>query len=157
MIFLLQKKRKKWYKLETKIINEEELKIKEIYEKINNIELINSKKVLDAFKKCNVTENCFNATTGYGYNDIGRETIEKVYSHIFKSEASLVRCQFISGTHAISTALWACLRPEEVMLSITGKPYDTLDEVIGIKHNPSSLISFGIKFIFRITPSNSIL
>lgn len=129
-----------------KLIEEAELNLKEIYKKIDKIEFINSKKVLDAFRECNVTENAFNETTGYGYNDIGRDIIEKVYSHIFKSEASLVRCQFISGTHAISTALWACLRPGDTMLSINGKPYDTLDEVIGIKKNPSSLISFGINY-----------
>ena len=115
-----------------------------IYQEIDEIEYLNSEKVINAFKKNNVTEDCFNMTTGYGYNDLGRDTIERVYSTIFKSEASLVRCGFISGTHAISTALFACLRPGDTLLSITGKPYDTLDEVIGIKDNNSSLKSFGI-------------
>ena len=119
----------------------------EVFNKISKIEEINSKKVLDAFRNCNVTEDCFNMTTGYGYNDLGREVIEKVYCDIFKSEDALVRCQFISGTHAISTALWACLRPNDIMLSITGKPYDTLDEVIGFVDNPSSLKSFGVKYM----------
>ena len=121
---------------------DEDLKL--IYQKIDEIEYINSQKVINAFKENNVTEDCFNMTTGYGYNDLGRDTIEHIYTTIFKSEDSLVRSQFISGTHAISTALFACLRPNDIMLSITGKPYDTLDEVIGIKENDSSLKSFGI-------------
>ena len=118
--------------------------LESIFKKYDEIEYINSKKVIEAFKNNNVTEDCFNMTTGYGYNDLGRDTIEKVYSTIFKSEDSLVRSQFISGTHAISTALFACLRPNDILLSITGKPYDTLDEVIGLKENNSSLKSFGI-------------
>lgn len=126
------------------LLKNKDTELKPIFEEIDNIEYKNSKKVIDAFKKNNVTEDCFNMTTGYGYNDLGRDTVEKVYSTIFKSEDSLVRSQFISGTHAISTALFACLRPNDIMLSITGKPYDTLDEVIGLKENNSSLKSFGI-------------
>ena len=126
------------------LLKNKDEELKPIFEEIDNTEYINSMKVLNAFKMNNVTEDCFNMTTGYGYNDLGRDTIERVYSTIFKSEDSLVRCGFISGTHAISTALFACLRPNDIMLSITGKPYDTLDEVIGIKENNSSLKSFGI-------------
>lgn len=126
------------------LLDEAESKLTPIFKKQDDIEYINSKKVLDAFRKNQVTEDCFHMTTGYGYNDLGRDTIEKVYSTIFKSEDSLVRTQFISGTHALSTALFACLRPGDIMLSITGKPYDTLDEVIGIRDNASSLKSFGI-------------
>ena len=126
------------------LIKKAEEELAELYKKQEEIEYINSKKVLDAFKENNVNEACFNMTTGYGYNDLGRDTIEKVYSTIFKSEDSLVRSQFISGTHAITTALFACLRPNDIMLSITGKPYDTLDEVIGLKENNSSLKSFGV-------------
>ena len=129
-----------------KLVRDAEDKLKDIYKDIDDIEYINSKKVLEALYINNVTEDCFNMTTGYGYNDLGREVIEKVYSTIFKSEDALVRCQFISGTHALTTALFACLRPGDTMLSISGKPYDTLDEVIGIKNNDSSLISFGIKY-----------
>ena len=88
----------------------------------------------------------FNSTTGYGYNDIGRDTIEKLFSQVLKAEDSLVRSQFISGTHALTVALFALLRPGDTMLSITGKPYDTLDEVIGIVDNPSSLKSYNINF-----------
>lgn len=127
-------------------IKEAESNLKDIYSKIDDIEYYNSKKVLNAFQKYNVTETDFNSTSGYGYNDYGRDKIEQIYAEIFKAEDALVRCQFISGTHAISTSLWACLRPGDTLLSITGKPYDTLDEVIGIKENESSLISFGIKY-----------
>ena len=126
------------------LVKKAEEELTTIYQEIDEIEYLNSKKVINAFKENNVTEDCFNMTTGYGYNDLGRDTIERVYSTIFKSEASLVRCGFISGTHAISTALFACLRPGDTLLSITGKPYDTLDEVIGLKDNNSSLKSFGI-------------
>ena len=128
------------------LLKKAEKELEPIFKQQEQIELINSEKVLNAFKKNNITEDCFNMTTGYGYNDLGRDTIEKVYSTIFKSEDSLVRSQFISGTHALSTALFACLRPNDILLSITGKPYDTLDEVIGIKENNSSLISFGITY-----------
>ena len=129
------------------LIEEAENKLTKIYKYHDEIEYINSTKVINAFKENNVTEDCFNMTTGYGYNDLGRDTIEKVYSTIFKSEDSLVRSQIISGTHALSTALFACLRPNDIMLSITGKPYDTLDEIIGIVDNNSSLKSFGIKYM----------
>ncbi len=128
------------------MIKEAEVNLQNVFRDIDEVEFINSNKVLKAFRECNVTEDVFNMTTGYGYNDLGREIIEKVYSNIFGTESALVRCQFISGTHAISTALWACLRPGDVMLSIAGKPYDTLDEVIGIVNNPSSLSSFGIYY-----------
>ena len=128
------------------MINDSEKIIKPELEKIENIIFYNSKKVLDAFQKENVSEYHFNSTTGYGYNDIGRETIEKVYSDIFKSEDSLVRSQFISGTHALTVSLFGILRPNDIMLSISGTPYDTLHEVIGIKENNSSLKSFGVKY-----------
>jgi len=129
------------------LIKEAEINLKNIFEEYDEVEYFNSNKVLKAFKENNVTEDCFNMTTGYGYNDLGRDTIEKVYSTIFKSEDSLVRSQIISGTHALSTALFACLRPGDTMLSITGKPYDTLDEIIGIRENNSSLASFGVKYL----------
>ena len=129
------------------IFNEADKNLKDIFKDIDKREEVNSLKVIKAFKDCNVTEDCFNMTTGYGYNDIGRDTIENVFASIFKAEDALVRCQFISGTHAISTCLWACLRPNDIMLSISGKPYDTLDEVIGISSNDSSLMSFGIKYM----------
>ena len=118
----------------------------DIFKKIDEVCLENSKKVLNAFWKENLSESDFNSTTGYGYGDVGRDKIEKIYSDIFKSEASLVRNQFISGTHAISTCLFALLRPGDLLLSITGKPYDTLDSIIGFNDNKSSLKSFGIGY-----------
>jgi len=128
------------------LMNESEKIIKPELDKIDDIVFYNSKKVLDAFQKECVSEYHFNSTTGYGYNDIGRDTIEKVYSDIFKSEDALVRGQFISGTHALTVSLFGILRPNDIMLSISGTPYDTLYEVIGIKENKSSLKSFGVKY-----------
>ena len=129
-----------------KYIDECEDKLKDEFKKIDDICFYNSKKVLEAFSCNRVSESHFNSTTGYGYNDEGRDVIEKVYATIFKCEDALVRNQFISGSHALSTCLFALLRPGDVLLSITGKPYDTLDEVIGIVDNPSSLKSFNINY-----------
>ncbi len=123
-----------------------EKKLEEEFKKIDEIEYINSKKVMASFYECNVTEACFNSTTGYGYGDLGRDTLEKIYAHIFKSEDALVRTQLISGTHALSTALFGMLRPGDTLLSITGRPYDTLASVIGINDNPSSLKAFNINY-----------
>ena len=120
--------------------------IKPQLDKIDDIVFLNSKKVLDAFQKNSVSEYHFNSTTGYGYNDLGRDVIEQVYSDIFKSEDALVRSQFISGTHALTVSLFGILRPGDIMLSISGTPYDTLHEVIGLKDNNSSLKSFGVKY-----------
>ena len=127
-------------------INSKEKEIKDILEKIDDIVLFNSKKVLDAFRTVGISEYHLNSTTGYGYNDAGRDAIEEVYSKVFKCESSLVRSQFISGTHALCVALFGVLRPGDTMLTITGLPYDTLHEVIGIKENPSSLKSFGVNY-----------
>ena len=128
------------------MIIEKELEIRDELNKIDEICFYNSKKVLDAFKKNNLSEFHFNSTTGYGYNDLGREIIEKIYSDIFKAEDALVRSQFISGSHALTVTLFGLLRPDDTLLSITGLPYDTLHEVIGIKENKSSLKSFGINY-----------
>ena len=106
----------------------------------------NSLKVLKAFQKNEIAEMHFGSTTGYGYADIGRDAIEKVFSDVLKAEDALVRSQFISGTHALTVTLFALLRPGDTLLSITGKPYDTLDEVIGIVDNPSSLKSYNVNF-----------
>lgn len=120
--------------------------LKEIFYKTDKIAEYNSLKVLKAFQKYNLSEMHFNGTTGYGYGDVGRDTIEEIFADIFKAEDALVRTQFISGTHALSTVLFGILRPGDTLISITGKPYDTLDEVIGIVENSSSLISYGIKY-----------
>ena len=128
------------------LIRKVDLKIKEELEKVDELERLNSEKVLNAFIKEQVAETDFNATTGYGYNDLGRDKIEKIYADIFKAESALVRNQFISGSHALTVAFFALLRPGDTLLSITGKPYDTMDEVIGLNDNPSSLKSFGINY-----------
>ena len=117
-----------------------------IFKEVEEVEEYNSLKVLSAFQKYNLSEMHFNGTTGYGYGDIGRDIIENIYAEIFKAEDSLVRTQFISGTHAISTLLFGILRPNDTLISISGKPYDTLDEVIGIVENKSSLQSYGVKY-----------
>ena len=127
------------------LIEKNELELTDIYKEIDKICRYNSKKVLEAFHKNQVSESHFNSTTGYGYNDEGRDIIEKVFADVFKCEDALVRSQFISGTHALTVCLFGLLRPKDILLSISGKPYDTLDGVIGIKENPSSLKSFGIE------------
>lgn len=128
------------------LFNEKEKELKDIFSEIDKIEASNSLKVLSSFHKHQISEVHFNSTTGYGYNDIGRDTIEKVFADVLGSEDALVRSQFISGTHALTVALFAYLRPGDIMVSISGTPYDTLHEVIGIKENASSLASFGVKY-----------
>ena len=120
--------------------------LEDVFKNIDDICMFNSKKVLEAFWKCHVSEAHFTSTSGYGYGDIGRDTVEEVYKTIFKAEDALVRNQFISGTHALSTAFFGLLRPEDLLLSICGKPYHTLDSVIGFNKNLSSLKSFGINY-----------
>ena len=127
-------------------IKEAENKLKDVFSNIDDVCFYNSQKVIKAFWQANISETDFNSTTGYGYGDVGRDKIEKVYSDIFETEAALVRNQFISGTHALSTAFFALLRPGDLLLSITGKPYDTLDSIIGFNDNQSSLKSFGIRY-----------
>ena len=117
-----------------------------VFKRYENISFYNSMKVLNAFHNNNVSESTLNGTTGYGYNDYGRDTVEAVYADIFKCEDALVRTQLISGTHALTVTLFALLRPGDTLLSISGKPYDTLDKVIGLENNPSSLKSYGVKY-----------
>ncbi len=128
------------------LINECENELKDIFKEIDNNTFINSKKVIDAFHKYKVSESDLNGTNGYGYNDIGRDKIDSIFADVLDSESALVRNQFISGSHAITVALFALLRPNDTLLTISGTPYDTLHEVIGIKDNNSSLISYGIKY-----------
>lgn len=128
------------------IITKAENELKEQFAIIDDICEYNSDKVLSAFQKHQVSEVHFNETTGYGYGDLGREVIEKIYADIFNTEDALVRGQFISASHALTVTLFGLLRPNDIMLSISGKPYDTLDSVIGLTENKSSLKSFGIKY-----------
>lgn len=129
-----------------KIVVECENELTDEFKKIDDNKFFFSEQVLNSFKKNNLSENAFNSTTGYGYNDLGREIIEKVYADIFKSESAVVRSQFISGSHALNVTFFSLLRPGDLLLSISGCPYDTLHEVIGIKENPSSLASFNISY-----------
>ena len=128
------------------LANEVEEELKPEFEKVDKIKEENSLKVLMAFQKYNLSDMHFGMTTGYGYGDVGRDTIEKIFAEVLGAEDSLVRNQFISGTHALTVALFGMLRPGDTMLSINGKPYDTLDEVIGIVENKSSLRSYGVNY-----------
>lgn len=129
-----------------KLVKQADEDLKEEFAKIDTSCLRNSEKVLAAFQKNKIAEVHFGTTTGYGYDDIGRDTIEKVFADVLGAEDSLVRTQFISGTHAITVALFAMLRPGDTMLSICGKPYDTLDSIIGFDDNPSSLKAYQIHY-----------
>ena len=127
--------------------NEVEKEIKPIFEKIDKTCEINSRKVLEAFQKCDLQEAHLNSSTGYGIEEPGRNKIEEIYSKVFKAEDALVRTQLISGTHALAVTLSALLRPGDTMISITGEPYDTLQTVIGITgESKSSLKEFGVKY-----------
>ena len=137
------------FKINEKILNivkKGEKELNNIFLQIDEIEFFNSLKVINAFKEENLSESDFFGSTGYGYNDIGRDKIERIFSKILGSEDALVRNQFISGTHALSVTLFGLLRPKDTLLSITGLPYDTLHEVIGIKENRSSLKSYDINY-----------
>ena len=123
-----------------------EEEIKDEIKKVDSDCMYNSMKVLNAFHKNRISDLHFGSTTGYGYGDIGRDTIENVFAEVLGAEDALVRSQFISGTHALTVALFAFLRPGDTMLSICGKPYDTLDEVIGISENASSLKSYKVNY-----------
>ena len=132
--------------IDESFIIECENEIKDEFDYIDKLCRLNSKKVIDAFHKYEISESDLNGTLGYGYNDQGRTKLEQVYSEIFGSESSLVRNQFVSGSHAINVCLQALLRPNDTLLTISGTPYDTLHEVIGIKENNSSLMSYGVKY-----------
>ncbi len=118
----------------------------ERFEKIDKIAEYNQCKVLSAMRKNKVDVACFNASTGYGYNDLGRDKIEKVYADTFHTEAALVRPQIVCGTHALTVALSANLLPGDELLSPVGKPYDTLEEVIGIRPSKCSLKEYGVTY-----------
>lgn len=128
------------------LINECETECSKEFKKIDALSFNKTKKVLDAFHEEGVCESDFTSTTGYGYNDMGRDKIEKIFAKVLGFEDALVRNQFISGSHALTVTFFALLRPGDTLLSISGTPYDTMHEVIGIKENPSSLKSFGINY-----------
>ena len=120
--------------------------LKERFEKIDEIAEYNQMKVLNAMQECKVSDIHFAATTGYGYNDLGRDTLEEVYAKVFHTEDALVRPQLVSGTHALAIALSSQLRPGDELLSPVGKPYDTLEEVIGIRESVGSLAEYGVTY-----------
>lgn len=128
------------------LVKEVEDEIRSQVKEIDERCMRNSIRVLYAFQKNRIADVHFNSTSGYGYDDIGRDAIERVFADVFHTEDALVRNQFISGTHAITVALFANLRPGDTLLSISGKPYDTLDSIIGFNDNPSSLKSYNINY-----------
>ncbi len=121
--------------------------LKERFEKIDETAEFNQLKVLKAMQENKVSEACLLGTTGYGYNDLGRETLEKVYASVFHTEDALVRPQITCGTHALALALMSNLRPFDILFSPAGKPYDTLEEVVGIRDSKGSLKEYGIDYI----------
>lgn len=123
-----------------------ESELKERFEKIDAVAEFNQLKVLNAMQKNRVSAECFNQSSGYGYNDMGRDTLEAVYADTFKGEDALVRPQITCGTHALALALMSNLRPGDEILSPVGKPYDTLEEVIGIRPSKGSLAEYGITY-----------
>jgi cystathionine beta-lyase family protein involved in aluminum resistance len=116
-----------------KVVQEVEQEIREHHQEIEEVSLFNQAKVMQAFRNHQVADFHFTPSTGYGYDDVGRDTLESIYAEVFGGEAALVRPQIISGTHAIATALFGVLRPGDDLLYITGKPYDTLEEIVGIR------------------------
>ncbi len=119
---------------------------RDAFDRIDKLSEINQMKVLDAFRKCLVSEACLHGTTGYGYNDLGRDTLEEVYAKIFHTDAALVRPQITCGTHAIALALFSNLRPGDELLAPAGKLYDTMDEVIGLRDSMVSLKEYVISY-----------
>lgn len=128
------------------LVNSFEKENGNLFKDLDEISFINSKKVLKAFKDNNVNESDFAGTNGYGYDDAGRDKIEAVFAEVLGGEDALVRPQLISGTHALTVCFFGLLRPGDMLLSINGKPYDTLDEVIGIRENTSSLKAFKVNY-----------
>ncbi len=120
--------------------------LKDRFQTIDETAEYNQLKVIHAMQACRVSEACFMSSSGYGYNDIGRDTLEEVYAKTFHAEAALVRPQIACGTHALAVALFGNLRPGDELLSPVGKPYDTLEEVIGIRPSAGSLAEYGVSY-----------
>lgn len=124
-----------------------EEEIRPQFERIDRIAMLNTRKVMTAFQDSKVSDSCFAGTTGYGYDDLGREVLDKVYAQVFCTEAALVRIGFVNGTHALSAALFGILKPGDTLLSVTGLPYDTLRNAIGIEGDcHGSLKFYGINY-----------
>src|SRR5690625_5890475 len=130
-----------------KIIKQAELDCESLYKKVNSTVEKNQQHVLEAFKKNRIGDFHFNSTDGYGYDDVGRDGLESLYADVFGTEDALVRPQIVSGTHAISTTLFGLLRPGDELVYITGGPYDTLEEVIGLRGgNTGSLKDYQVEY-----------
>ncbi|HHX13680.1 MAG TPA: hypothetical protein GX726_01855 [Clostridiales bacterium] len=140
------------------LVDQAEQKIQPAFQKLNEIMAYNQYKVLDVFQKCRITDVHFNWTTGYGYNDAGRDALEAVYARLFGTEAALVRPIIVSGTHALTLTLAGILRPGDELIYCTGRPYDTLEEVIGLRgEGRGSLKEFGISYKqVELTPDGRI-
>ena len=124
-----------------------EEEIRPQFERVDRIAMLNTRKVMTAFQDNKVSDSCFAGTTGYGYDDLGREVLDKVYAQVFCTEAALVRIGFVNGTHALSAALFGILKPGDTLLSVTGLPYDTLRNAIGIEGDcHGSLKFYGINY-----------
>ncbi len=129
------------------LAHQAEAEIRPQFERIDRIAMLNTRKVMTAFQDNRVSDSCFAGTSGYGYDDLGREVLDKVYAQVFCTEAALVRIGFVNGTHALSAALFAMLKPGDTLLSVTGLPYDTLRNAIGIEGNcHGSLKFYGINY-----------
>ena len=129
-----------------KLIEEFESSNQEKFKELDDISFLNSEKVLTSFRENNVNALDFSGTNGYGYDDTGRDKIERIFADVLGGEDALVRPQLISGTHALTVCFFGLLRPGDTLLSINGKPYDTLDEVIGLRENSSSLKAFQVNY-----------
>ena len=120
--------------------------LRDRFQEIDEISEYNQMKVVGAMQECRVSDACLLGTTGYGYDDLGRDTLEAVYAKVFHTEDALVRPQITCGTHALALALMSNLRPGDELLSPVGKPYDTLEEVIGIRPSKGSLAEYGVTY-----------
>ncbi len=131
------------------LVREAEEKLSDIFAEIDKISFANTKKIMDSFKAHRVSETMFNATSGYGYDDHGRETLDKIWADVMGAEAAFVRHNIVNGTQALTIGLFGLLRPNDIMFSIAGKPYDTLDEVIGNtgEAGNGSLRDFGVEYM----------
>ncbi len=125
-----------------------ERELSDIFADIDRISFENTRRVMESFKNNRMDDSCFAGTSGYGYDDKGRDTLDRIYAEVFGAEAAFVRHSIVNGTQAIAIALYGLLRPNDIMLSVTGKPYDTLEQVIGIagKTGDGSLADFGVEY-----------
>ncbi len=128
------------------IAKDAEREMRDIFADIDRIAEENTERVLDAFREAQISESHFTPSTGYGYGDRGRDAIDAVAARIFRAEAGFMRSSIISGTHALTVGLFGLLRPNDTLLSVTGKPYDTLEEVIGIRESACSLKEYGVSY-----------